>query len=89
VLFGPGQLLDISRYYIIMFDNVSHGKSSKSSDSMRAHFPQYDYDDMVFPQYELLTQGLGVNHLRLILGTSMGCVHSWIWGETYPDFMDA
>ena len=89
VLFGPGQLLDENRYYIIMVDNIGHGKSSKPSDGMRAHFPQYDYDDMVHAQYDLLTQGLMVNHLRLILGTSMGCMHSWVWGETYPDFMDA
>jgi homoserine O-acetyltransferase len=68
---------------------VGHGKSSKPSDGMRMHFSQYDYDDMVLSQYELLTQGMGVNHLRLILGTSMGCMHSWVWGETYPDFMDA
>ena len=89
VLFGPGQLLDASRYYIIFVDNVGHGKSSKPSDGLHAHFPQYDYDDMVRAQYDLLTQGLGVNHLRLILGTSMGCMHSWVWGETYPAFMDA
>jgi len=89
VLFGPGQLLDVSRYYVILPDNIGHGKSSKPSDGMRAHFPQYDYDDMITAQHELLEKGLGVNHLRLILGTSMGCMHSWIWGETYPDFMDA
>src|SRR5579872_6532734 len=89
VLFGPGQLLDTSRYFVILPDNVGHGKSSKPSDGLHAHFPQYDYDDMVAAQHELLTQGLGVNHLRLILGTSMGCMHSWVWGETYPDFMDA
>jgi homoserine O-acetyltransferase len=89
VLFGPGQLLDITRYYIILPDNIGHGKSSKPSDGMHAHFPQYDYDDMVASQHELLEKGLGVNHLRLILGTSMGCMHSWVWGETYPDFMDA
>jgi len=89
VLFGPGQLLDVARYYIILPDNIGHGKSSKPSDGMRAHFPQYDYDDMVRSQHELLEAGLGVNHLRLILGTSMGCMHSWVWGETYPDFMDA
>jgi homoserine O-acetyltransferase len=89
VLFGPGQLLDITRYYVILVDNVGHGKSSKPSDGMHAHFPQYDYDDMVASQHEMLEKGLGVNHLRLILGTSMGCMHSWMWGETYPDFMDA
>ncbi|MGA2648401.1 MAG: alpha/beta fold hydrolase [Candidatus Sulfotelmatobacter sp.] len=89
VLFGPGQLLDVTRYYIILPDNIGHGKSSKPSDGMHAHFPQYDYDDMVAAQHELLEKGMGVNHLRLILGTSMGCMHSWVWGETYPDFMDA
>lgn len=89
VLFGPGQLLDVSRYYVILPDNIGHGKSSKPSDGMHAHFPQYDYDDMVAAQHELLEKGLGVNHLRLIMGTSMGCMHSWVWGETYPDFMDA
>jgi homoserine O-acetyltransferase/O-succinyltransferase len=88
-LFGPGQLLDTSRYFIILPDNIGHGKSSKPSDGLRAHFPQYDYDDMVLAQHELLLQGLGVNHLRLLMGTSMGCMHSWVWGETYPDFMDA
>ena len=89
VLFGPGQLLDITRYYIILVDNIGHGKSSKPSDGLHAHFPQYDYDDMVRSQHELLEKGLGLNHLRLILGTSMGCMHSWIWGEKYPAFMDA
>jgi homoserine O-acetyltransferase len=89
VLFGPGQLLDVTRYYVILPDNIGHGKSSKPSDGMHAHFPQYDYDDMVAAQHELLEKGLGVNHLRLILGTSMGCMHSWVWGETFPDFMDA
>jgi len=89
VLFGPGQLLDASRYFIILPDNIGHGKSSKPSDGMHAHFPSYEYDDMVAAQHELLEKGLGVTHLRLILGTSMGCMHSWVWGETYPDFMDA
>src|ERR1700674_33256 len=89
VLFGPGQLLDVTRYYVILPDNIGHGKSSKPSDGMHAHFPQYDYDDMVSLQHELLEKGLGVNHLRLILGTSMGCMHSWVWGEAYPDSMDA
>src|SRR5579859_531309 len=89
VLFGPGQLLDTSRYFVILPDNIGHGKSSKPSDGMHAHFPQYDYDDMVAAQHELLEKGLGVNHLRLLMGTSMGCMHSWVWGETYPDFMDA
>ena len=89
VLFVPDGLLDPARYFIILPDNIGHGKSSKPSDGMHARFPQYDYDDMVAAQYALLTQGLGVNHLRLILGTSMGCMHSFVWGETYPDFMDA
>src|SRR5581483_5171714 len=89
VLFGPGQLLDVSRYFVILPDNIGHGKSSKPSDGMRAHFPQYDYDDMIRAQHDLLEQGLGVSHLRLVLGTSMGCMHSWLWGETYPAFMDA
>jgi homoserine O-acetyltransferase/O-succinyltransferase len=88
-LFGPGQPLDITRYFIIAPDNIGHGKSSKPSDGMHVHFPQYDYDDMVFAQHLLLTEGLGVQHLRLIFGTSMGCMHSFVWGETYPDFMDA
>ena len=89
VLFGPGQLLDVTRYYVILPDNIGHGKSSKPSDGMHMHFPQYDYDDMVALQHELLEKGLGVNHLRLILGTSMGCMHSFVWGEAYPEFMDA
>ena len=89
VLFGPGQLLDATRYFIVLRDGIGHGKSSKPSDGMHAHFPQYDYDDMVLADYRLLTEGLGVNHLRLVMGTSMGCMHSFVWGETYPDFMDA
>src|SRR5712692_6471596 len=88
-LFGPGQLLDTNRNFIILPDGVGHGKSSKPSEGLHAHFPQYDYDDMVSAQYQLLNEGLGVNHLRLIIGTSMGCMHSFVWGETYPDFMDA
>lgn len=89
VLFGPGQLLDANEYYIILPDGIGHGGSSKPSDGLRARFPHYDYDDMVRAQYLLVTEGLDLNHLRLILGTSMGCMHSWVWGETYPDFMDA
>jgi homoserine O-acetyltransferase len=88
-LFGPGQLLDASRYFIVIPDNIGHGKSSKPSDGMHAHFPHYDYDDMVVSQHLLLTEGLGVQHLRLILGTSMGCMHAFVWGETYPTFADA
>lgn len=89
VLFGPGELLDASRYFIILPDGIGHGYSSKPSDGMRAHFPHYDYDDMVEAQHLLLTEGLKVNHLRLLMGTSMGCMHSWMWAEKYPDFMDA
>jgi len=89
VLFGQGQLLDATKYFIILPDNIGHGKSSKPSDGMHAHFPQYQYADMVALQHELLEKGLGVNHLRLILGTSMGCMHSWIWAETYVDQADA
>ena len=88
-LFGPGQLLDSNRYFIILPDGIGHGKSSKPSDGLHAHFPQYDYDDMVAAHQQLLSEGLGVSHLRLILGTSMGCMHSFVWGETYPEFMDA
>jgi homoserine O-acetyltransferase len=88
-LFGPGQLLDAARYYIILPDGIGHGKSSKPSDGLHAHFPQYDYGDMIAAHHRLLTEGLGVNHLRLVMGTSMGCMHSLVWGETYPDFMDA
>lgn len=87
-LFGAGQILDTARYYVILPDNIGHGGSSKPSDELRARFPKYTYDDMVEAQYRLLTQGLGVNHLRLIMGTSMGCMHGWVWGYTYPDFMD-
>jgi homoserine O-acetyltransferase len=87
-LFGPEQLLDTARYYVILPDNIGHGKSSKPSDGMHARFPQYTYNDMVDAQHELLTKGLGVNHLRFVMGTSMGCMHSWVWGERYPDFMD-
>jgi homoserine O-acetyltransferase/O-succinyltransferase len=89
VLFGPKQLLDASKYFIILPDNIGHGKSSKPSDGMHAHFPQYEYADMVALQHELVAKGLGVDHLRLILGTSMGCMHSWMWGETFADYMDA
>jgi len=87
-LFGAGQLLDAAKYYIILPDGIGHGKSSKPSDGMHAKFPQYDYDDMVVAQHAL-AEHLGVAHLRLILGTSMGCMHAFVWGETYPEFMDA
>jgi len=88
VLFGPGQLLDTARYYIVLPDGVGHGGSSKPSDGLHARFPKYTYDDMVHAQHALLTQGLGVNHLRLVMGTSMGCMHAWVWGYMYPDFAD-
>ncbi|MBB6426215.1 alpha/beta fold hydrolase [Sphingopyxis sp. JAI128] len=88
-LYGPGQPLDIDRYYIILPDNVGHGGSSKPSDGLRMKFPRYDYVDMVELQYRMLTQGLGIRKLRLIMGTSMGCMHGFIWGETYPDFAQA
>jgi homoserine O-acetyltransferase len=87
-LFGSGQLLDLAHYFIIAPDGIGHGKSSKPSDGMHAHFPQYDYDDMVLAQHILLTEGLGVQHLRLLFGTSMGCMHAFVWGETYPTFAD-
>jgi homoserine O-acetyltransferase len=89
VLFQPGQLLDAGKYFIVLPDGIGHGKSSKPSDGLRAHFPQYGYQDMVAAQFALITQGLGVNHLRLVMGTSMGCMHSFMWGEAHPDFMDA
>jgi len=89
VLFGKGQLLDAEKYFIILPDGIGHGKSSKPSDALRAHFPQYSYQDMVAAQYALVTKGLEVNHLRLVMGTSMGCMHTFMWAEAYPDFMDA
>lgn len=89
VLFEPGQLLDASRMYIILPDGIGHGRSSKPSDGLRALFPRYTYDDMVRAQYRLLTEKLGVNHLRLVMGTSMGGMQSWMWGYMYPTFMDA
>jgi homoserine O-acetyltransferase len=89
VLFGPGQLLDATKYFIILPDGIGHGRSSKPSDGLHAKFPRYNYDDMVAAMHDLLTKKLGVNHLRLVMGTSMGGMQSWVWGETYPDFMDA
>ena len=88
-LFGPGQPLDASKYYIILPDGIGHGKSSKPSDSLRTKFPPYNYDDMVEAQYRLVSEGLKLPHLRLVLGFSMGAMHSWIWGEKYPGYMDA
>jgi len=88
-LFGPGQPLDASKYFLILPDAIGHGKSSKPSDGLRAAFPRYTYDDMVSAQYRLVTEGLGVKHLRLVLGNSMGGMHTWLWGTHYPEFMDA
>ncbi|MDP1028452.1 alpha/beta fold hydrolase [Sphingomonas sp. KR1UV-12] len=88
-LYGPGQPLDLARYWIILPDGIGHGKSSKPSDGLRMRFPAYDYDDMVEAQYRLLKDGLGIRRMRLIMGTSMGCMHSFVWGETHPDFARA
>ena len=88
-LFGPGQPLDASRYFIILPDAIGAGKSAKPSDGQRAKFPNYNYDDMVLAQYRLVSEGLGLRHLRLVLGNSMGGMHTWLWGVRYPDFMDA
>jgi homoserine O-acetyltransferase len=88
-LFGAGQLLDAAKFFIVLPDGIGHGKSSKPSDGMHAKFPRYGYTDMVEAQYRLLTDGLGVNHARLVMGTSMGGMHTWVWGEAHPDFMDA
>lgn len=88
-LFKPGQLLDSTKYFIILPDGIGHGKSSKPSDGMHMKFPKYTYNDMVKADYQLLTEHLGVKHLRLVMGTSMGGMHTWVWGYTYPDFMDA
>ena len=88
-LFVPAGVLDASRYFLIMPDALGHGRSTKPSDGLRARFPRYGYTDMVEAQYRLLTEGLRVNHLRLVMGTSMGAMHVWVWGERYPDFMDA
>lgn len=88
-LFGPGQLLDATRYYITLPDGIGHGQSSKPSNGLRTRFPRYGYRDMIEAQYRLLTEGLGVNHVRLVMGTSMGGMHTWLWGQLDPDFMDA
>jgi homoserine O-acetyltransferase len=87
-LFGPGKILDTARFYIVLPDGIGHGGSSKPSNGLHAKFPHYDYDDMVRAEYLLLTEGLKVNHLRLVMGTSMGCMHAWVFGYTYPTFMD-
>jgi homoserine O-acetyltransferase/O-succinyltransferase len=89
VLFGPGQLLDAEKYFIVLPDGIGHGKSSKPSDGLHAKFPRYTYDDMVEAQYRLLREKLGVEHLRLVMGTSMGGMQTWLWGEQHPGFMDA
>jgi homoserine O-acetyltransferase len=88
-LYGPGQPLDITRYYVILPDGIGHGRSSKPSDGLRMRFPAYDYADMVEAQRRMLVEALGVTRLRLLLGTSMGCMHAFVWAETHPDFLDA
>lgn len=88
-LFKPGGLLDAEEYFIILPDGIGHGDSSKPSDGMAMDFPKYDYDDMVRAQHALLTKGLEVDHLRLVMGTSMGGMHTWMWAYMYPEFMDA
>ena len=87
-LFGPGQLLDTTTHFIILPDAIGTGRSSKPSNGLKGRFPKYGYEDMVTAQYRLVTEGLGLNHLKLVMGTSMGCMHSWMWGERYPEFMD-
>jgi homoserine O-acetyltransferase len=87
-LFGAGQPLDTTKYYIVLRDGIGHGQSSKPSDGPHAKFPHYTYDDMVDADHRLLTEKLGVTHLRLVMGTSMGGMHSWVWAERYPDFID-
>ncbi|MBN9043523.1 MAG: hypothetical protein BGP05_01520 [Rhizobiales bacterium 62-47] len=88
-MFGPGQPLDASKYYIIIPDSIGHGRSSKPSDGMKTAFPKYNYDDMVVAQYRLISEGLRIPHLRLIIGNSMGGMQTWLWGEKYPGYMDA
>src|SRR3546814_17496778 len=88
-LFGPGQPLDIGRYYIILPDNIGHGASSKPSDGLKMDFPDYDYADMIEAQQRMLVEGLKVDRLRLMMGTSMGCMHGFMWGQRWPDFVQA
>jgi homoserine O-acetyltransferase len=88
-LFGPGQPLDAATYFIIIPDSIGHGKSAKPSDGLKTRFPKYNYEDMVEAQHRLLTEGLGIKHLRLVIGNSMGGMHTWLWGEKYPKAMDA
>lgn len=87
-LYAPGAPLDTSTHYVILPDDIGHGRSSKPSDGLRGRFPHYGYADMVTAEYRLVTEGLHVDHLRLVMGTSMGCMHSWLWAERYPAFMD-
>jgi len=87
-MFGPGKPLDATRYYIILTDSIGNGKSSKPSDGLRMKFPQYNYDDMVDAQYRLVKEHLGINHLRMVMGNSMGGMHAWVWAQRYPDFLD-
>lgn len=88
-LFGPGQPLDVSKYFVVLPDDIGHGQSSKPSDGLRAKFPHYNYADMVRAEHALVVNGLKINHLKLVTGTSMGCMHAFMWGEDYPDFVDA
>jgi len=88
-LFGAGQPLDAAKYFIVLIDDIGHGKSSKPSDGLHMRFPRYTYDDMIVAEYRVVTEKLKVDHLRLVMGTSMGGMHTWLWGEAYPDFMDA
>ena len=88
-LFGPGQPLDASKYYVIIPDSIGHGKSAKPSDGLRTKFPKYDYADMIEAQHRLLAEGLGVRHVRLVIGNSMGGMQTWLWGEQYPGYVDA
>lgn len=87
-LFATGKLLDTARYYIVLPDNIGHGRSSKPSDGLKMKFPHYGYEDMVRLQQRMLVEALGVRHLRLVMGTSMGCMHAWNWGYLFPDFVD-
>ncbi len=89
MLFGSGQPLDLARYYVILPDDIGHGRSSKPSDGLHAKFPHYDYADMVAAEHALVVDGLKVDHLRLVMGTSMGCMHAWMWAEQWPTLMDA
>jgi homoserine O-acetyltransferase len=88
-LFGPGQPLDAAKYFIILPDAIGHGKSAKPSDGLKTKFPRYDYADMVDAQHRLLTEGLGIKHLRLVIGNSMGGMETWLWAQKYSGFMDA